>query len=145
MYSYLTSADAISSFSASWMSERVRIALTPSLPRRFRYFASASRASADRSRELRRPSARQLSTRTSLPDPRRKLLAMWPVRVARSPHLDMLPQVVWAGAQRQRPYDEDVLKNKDFLNRRLYSTIRSDHQHGPNAMSRCAYVLVGFG
>ena len=76
---------------------------------------------------------------------RRKLLAMWPVRVARSPHLDMLPQVVRAGAWRQRPYDEDVLKNKDFLNRRLYSTIRSDHQHGPNAMSRCAYVLVGFG
>ena len=37
--------------------------------------------------------------------------------VARSPHLDMLPQVVWAGAQRQRPYDKDVLKNKDFLNR----------------------------
>ena len=111
----------------------------------FRYFASASRASADRSRELRRPSERPASTRTSLPDPRRKLLAMWPVRVARSPHLDMLPQVVRAGAQRQRPYDEDVLKNKDFLNRRLYSTIRSDHQHGPNAMSRCAYVLVGFG
>ena len=70
---------------------------------------------------------------------------MWPVRVARSPHLDMAPEVVWAGAQRQRPYDKDVLKNKDFLNRRLYSTIRSDHQHGPNAMSRCAYVLVGFG
>ena len=113
--------------------------------RGFRYFASASRASADRSRELRRPSERPPSTHTSLPDPRRKLLAMWPVRVARSPHLDMLPQVVWAGAQRQRPYDKDVLKNKDFLNRRLYSTIRSDHQHGPNAMSRCAYVLVGFG
>ena len=115
-------------------------------PRReYRYFASASRATADRSRELRRPSARHLSSRTSLLDPRRKLLAMWPVRVARSPHLDMLPEVVWAGAQRQRPYDKDVLKNKDFLNRRLYSTIRSDHQHGPNAMSRCAYVLVGFG
>ena len=41
---------------------------------------------------------------------KRKLLAMWPVRVARSPHLDMLPQVVRAGAWRQRPYDEDVLK-----------------------------------
>ena len=124
---------------------RIGSLLTPSPPRRFRYFPSASRATADRSRELCRPSARHLSTRTSLPDPRRKLLAMWPVRVARSPHLDMLPQVVRAGAQRQRPYDKDVLKNKDFLNRRLYSTIRSDHQHGPNAMSRCAYVLVGFG
>ena len=118
---------------------------TPFPPRGFCYFASASRATADRSRELRRPPARPASTHTSLPHPRRKLLAMWPVRAARLPHLDMLPEVVWAGAQRQRPYDKDVLKNKDFLNRRLYSTIHSDHQHGPNAMSRCAYVLVGFG
>ena len=119
--------------------------LTPFPRRGFRYFASASRATADRSRELRRPPARPASTHTSLPHPRRKLLAMWPVCAARLPHLDMLPEVVWAGAQRQRPYDKDVLKNKDFLNRRLYSTIHSDHQHGPNAMSRCAYVLVGFG
>ena len=70
---------------------------------------------------------------------------MWPVGVAMLPHLDMLTEVVRAGAQRQRPYNEDVLKNKDFLNRRLYSTIRSDHQHGPNAMSRRAYDLVRFG
>ena len=121
------------------------VILTPARPRRFQYFASASRASADRSRELGRPSARHLSTHTSLLDSRRKLLAMWPVGVAMFPHLDMLTEVVRAGAQRQRPYDEDVLKNKDFLNRRLYSTIRSDHQHGPNAMSRRAYDLVRFG
>ena len=70
---------------------------------------------------------------------------MWPVGVAMLPHLDMLTEVVRAGAQRQRPYDEDVLKNKDFLNRRLYSTICSDHQYGPDAMSRRAYDLVRFG
>ena len=91
------------------------LALTPFPTRGFRYFASASRATADRSRELRRPPARPASTHTSLPHPRRKLLAMWPVRAARLPHLDMLPEVVWAGAQRQRPYDKDVLKNKDFF------------------------------
>ena len=34
-----------------------------------------------RSRKLRRLSARPPSTQTSLPLPRRKMLAMWPVRV----------------------------------------------------------------
>ena len=43
------------------------------------------------------------------------------------------------------PYDEDVFKNKDILNRRLNRTIRSDHHHGPDTMSRCAYELVGSG
>ena len=57
----------------------------------------------------------------------------------------MLRKVVQLEAGGRCPYDEDVLKNKDFLNRRLYSTIRSDHQHGPNAMIRRAYDLVRFG
>ena len=65
-------------------------------PRReYRYFASASRATADRSRMSRRPSERPASTRTSMPDPRPKLPAMWPVRVTSLSHVNNVKGVVW--------------------------------------------------
>ena len=61
----------------------------------FRHFASASRATADRSRMSRRPSERPASTHTSLPDPRPKLPAMWPVRVTSLSHVNKVTGVVW--------------------------------------------------
>ena len=57
----------------------------------------------------------------------------------------MLRKVVSGDLGGTAPYDKDVYKNEDFLNRSLNRTDRSDHQHGPNAMSRRAYDLVGFG
>jgi len=31
--------------------------------------------------------------------------------------------------------DEEVLKNKSFIDRSLYNTVRTDHQHGPNTIT----------
>ena len=45
----------------------------------------------------------------------------------------------------RRPHDKEVLKNESLSDRRLYRTIHSDHRHGPDSMSRCAYDLVGSG
>ena len=64
-------------------------------PRGYRHFASASRATTDRSRMSRRPSERPASTHTSLPDPRPKLPAMWPVRVTSLSHVNKVTGVVW--------------------------------------------------
>ena len=57
----------------------------------------------------------------------------------------MLRKVVRVELPVRRRNDKDVYKNEDFVNRSLNGTDRSDHQHGPNAMSRRAYDLVGFG
>ena len=50
----------------------------------------------------------------------------------------------FAGGRRD---DEEVLKNimknKSFIDRSLYSTVRSDRRHGLNTISRCAYDLAG--
>ena len=114
-------------------------------PREYRYFASASRATADRSRMSRRPSERPASTHTSLPDPRPKLPAMWPVRVTSLSHVNKVTGVVWLILARPNTVSLGCIQNKDILNRRLNRTIQSDHHHGPDTMSRCAYELVGSG
>ena len=104
-----------------------------------------ARRTVHRSRKLCRPSTRHPSTHTSLPHPRRKLLAMWPVRVASLSHLDMLRKVVLGDLGGTAPHDKDVYKSEDFSNRSLNRTDRSDHQHGPNTMSRAAHDLMGSG
>ena len=80
-----------------------------------------------------------------MPHLRRKLLAMWPVCVASLSHLDMLRKVVSGDLGGTARYDKDVYKNEDFSNRSLNRTDRSDHQHGPNTMSRAAHDLMGSG
>ena len=121
--------------------------LTPSLPRRFG--ARSVHAPTDHPSLAQAPSrlpARPPSTQTSLPHPRRKMLAMWPVRVAWLSQLTCQRKVVscrFVGAGRRD--DEEVLKNKSFIDRSLYRTVRSDQQHSPNTIIRCAYDLAGSG
>ena len=70
---------------------------------------------------------------------------MWPVRVAWLSQLTCQRKVVSCRFVGGRRDDEEVLKNKSFIDRSRYSTVGSDHRHGLNTISRCAYDHVGFG
>ena len=106
---------------------------------------SMRRPTVHRLRKFRRLSTRPPSTQSSLPHPRRKLLAMWQVRVAWLPQLTCQRKVVSCSFAGDRRDDEEVLKNKRFFDRSLHSTVHSDHRHGLNTIDRCAYDLVGSG